>query len=67
MEVMSYTERPRLVRSWNQMSGSGQRGSDLPYAACSLIRQAAKAPKRIVALVRWGLIPYWAKDAPIGF
>jgi hypothetical protein len=29
MEVMSYTERLRLVRSWNQMSGSAQRGSGL--------------------------------------
>jgi putative SOS response-associated peptidase YedK len=67
MEVMSYAERPRLVRSWNQMSGSGQRGSAYPTQSVPLIRQAAKAPKRIVALVRWGVIPYWAKDAPIGF
>ena len=30
------------------------------------IRQHPKEPKRIFSLMRWGLIPYWAKDAAIG-
>jgi putative SOS response-associated peptidase YedK len=31
------------------------------------IRQDPKEPKRTFQLTRWGLIPYWAKDASIGF
>ncbi len=30
------------------------------------IRQHPKEPVRIFSLMRWGLIPYWAKDASIG-
>jgi putative SOS response-associated peptidase YedK len=30
------------------------------------IRQHPKEPKRIFSLLRWGLIPYWAKDPSIG-
>ena len=32
-----------------------------------VIRQNTKEPKRTFGLLRWGLIPYWAKDASIGF
>ena len=31
------------------------------------MRQDSKEPKRTFALLRWGLIPFWAKDASIGF
>src|SRR5215472_15031159 len=31
------------------------------------IRQDPSRPVRIVALARWGLIPYWAKDAKIAY
>lgn len=31
------------------------------------VRQNAKHPRREWALMRWGLIPYWAKDPSIGF
>jgi putative SOS response-associated peptidase YedK len=30
------------------------------------VRQDAKEPKRIFGLMKWGLIPYWAKDASFG-
>ena len=30
------------------------------------IRQHPKEPTRIFSLMRWGLIPYWAKDPSIG-
>src|SRR5437764_11678094 len=30
------------------------------------IRQQGKEPGRIFSLMRWGLIPYWAKDSSIG-
>lgn len=38
-----------------------------PTQPVPVIRQDRKEPKRIFALLRWGLIPYWAKDASIGF
>lgn len=38
-----------------------------PTQPVPIIRQHPKEPKRTFSLVRWGLIPYWAKDASIGF
>ena len=38
-----------------------------PTQPVAAIRQDAKEPKRIFGLLRWGLIPHWARDAPIGF
>ncbi len=38
-----------------------------PTQPVPIIRQDRKEPKRTFGLVRWGLIPYWAKDASIGF
>lgn len=37
-----------------------------PTQEVATIRQDRKEPKRKFALMRWGLIPYWAKDASIG-
>jgi putative SOS response-associated peptidase YedK len=38
-----------------------------PTQPVAAIRQDAKEPKRTFGLLRWGLIPYWAKDPFIGF
>jgi putative SOS response-associated peptidase YedK len=38
-----------------------------PTQQVPVIRQDRKEPKRTFALLRWGLIPFWAKDASIGF
>jgi putative SOS response-associated peptidase YedK len=38
-----------------------------PTQKVPIIRQDRKEPKRALGLVRWGLIPAWAKDASIGF
>jgi putative SOS response-associated peptidase YedK len=38
-----------------------------PTQPVATIRQDPKAPKRNFSLIRWGLIPYWAKDPSIGF
>jgi putative SOS response-associated peptidase YedK len=38
-----------------------------PTQNVPIIRQDRKEPKRTFGLVRWGLIPFWAKDRPIGF
>jgi len=37
-----------------------------PTQEVATIRQDRKEPKRLFALMRWGLIPYWAKDASVG-
>jgi putative SOS response-associated peptidase YedK len=38
-----------------------------PTQPVAVIRQNPKEPKRTFNVLRWGLIPYWAKDASIGF
>ncbi|HYL91985.1 MAG TPA: SOS response-associated peptidase [Alphaproteobacteria bacterium] len=38
-----------------------------PTQPVPVIRQDAKQPRRAFSLMRWGLIPYWAKDPSIGF
>ena len=38
-----------------------------PTQKVPIVRQDRKEPKRTFGLVRWGLIPFWAKDASIGF
>jgi putative SOS response-associated peptidase YedK len=38
-----------------------------PAQMVPIIRQDHKEPRRTFSLVRWGLIPYWAEDASIGF
>jgi putative SOS response-associated peptidase YedK len=37
-----------------------------PTQEVPTIRQEAREPKRVLSTIRWGLIPYWAKDASIG-
>jgi len=38
-----------------------------PTQKIPIVRQDRKEPKRTFGLVRWGLIPFWAKDASFGF
>jgi putative SOS response-associated peptidase YedK len=38
-----------------------------PSQAVGIIRQDLTKPERHFSLARWGLIPYWAKDASIGY
>jgi putative SOS response-associated peptidase YedK len=38
-----------------------------PSQPVPTIRQDPRTPRRTFNLTRWGLIPYWAKDASIGF
>jgi putative SOS response-associated peptidase YedK len=37
-----------------------------PTQQVATIRQHRSEPKRIFGLMRWGLIPYWAKEPSIG-
>ena len=36
-----------------------------PTDEVAVIRQDLKQPRRVFSLMRWGLIPYWAKDASV--
>jgi putative SOS response-associated peptidase YedK len=47
--------------SWNP------RYNIAPTQQVATVRQDAKEPKRIFSLLRWGLIPHWAKEPSIGF
>jgi putative SOS response-associated peptidase YedK len=37
-----------------------------PTQLVPVVRQAAKEPERLLANMRWGLVPYWATDLSIG-
>jgi putative SOS response-associated peptidase YedK len=38
-----------------------------PAQNIPVIRHHSEEPKRFGSQMRWGLIPYWAKDASIGY
>lgn len=38
-----------------------------PSQNVGIIRQNRANPEHHFSLARWGLIPYWAKDATIGY
>jgi putative SOS response-associated peptidase YedK len=48
---------PNFPSSWNVA-----RTDPLP-----IVRLDAKEKQRSLEIMRWGLIPYWAKDIKIGF
>jgi putative SOS response-associated peptidase YedK len=37
-----------------------------PTQQVPVIRQDRKEPVRVISMMRWGLVPYWAKDISIG-
>ena len=48
---------PNFPPSWNVA----------PTDSLPVVRYDAKAAQRSVDMLRWGLIPYWAKDIKVGF
>ena len=38
-----------------------------PSQSVPVVRQDATRPVRSFSLIRWGLIPFWAKDAKAGY
>ena len=38
-----------------------------PSQSVPVVRQAATRPARSISVIRWGLIPFWAKDAKAGY
>lgn len=43
------------------------RYNSAPTQDIPVIRQRPEEPKRFGSQLRWGLIPFWAKDASVGF
>jgi putative SOS response-associated peptidase YedK len=48
---------PNLAPSWNVA----------PTDSLPIVRYNPKTESRTLDLMRWGLVPYWAKDIKIGF
>ena len=48
---------PNFPPSWNVA----------PTDSLPVVRHDAKARQRSLDMLRWGLIPYWAKDIKVGF
>jgi putative SOS response-associated peptidase YedK len=48
---------PNFPPSWNVA----------PTDSLPVVRYDAKAEQRSLDMLRWGLIPYWAKDIKVGF
>ena len=48
---------PNFPPSWNVA----------PTDSLPVVRFDAKAGQRSLDMLRWGLIPYWAKDIKVGF
>src|SRR5437868_5584434 len=48
---------PNFAPSWNVA----------PTESLPIVRYDQKAGARTLDLMRWGLVPYWAKDIKIGF
>ena len=49
--------RPNFPPSWNVA----------PTDPLPVVRYDAKAGERSLDVLRWGLVPYWAKDIKVGF
>ena len=64
------TAKERYLRDHFGLDGDlswAPRWNIAPTQQVPVVRQDRKEPRRTFALLRWGLIPSWAKDASIGF
>ena len=64
------TAKERYLRDHFGVDGDlswAPRWNIAPTQQVPVVRQDRKEPQRTFALLRWGLIPFWAKDASIGF
>jgi putative SOS response-associated peptidase YedK len=48
---------PNIARSWNVA----------PTDPLPVVRYDARANERSLDVMRWGLVPFWAKDIKVGF
>ena len=60
------SRRKQLVEEYFESAGEDDwvpRYNVAPTQPVPIIRQNPKEPRRELSLVRWGLIPWWAKDS----
>lgn len=60
------SRRKQLVEEYFDASGEGDwnpRYNIAPTQPIPVIRQHPKEPSRVLSLMQWGLIPFWANDA----
>lgn len=60
------SRRKQMVEEYFDASGQedwGPRYNIAPTQPIPVIRQHPKEPRRVFSLMRWGLIPFWSKDA----
>ena len=55
--IPSHRPTPNFPPSWNVA----------PTDQLPVVRYDKKAGERSLDLLRWGLVPYWAKDLNVGF
>jgi putative SOS response-associated peptidase YedK len=55
--ITPHRQTPNFPPSWNVA----------PTDALPVVRYDRKAGERSLDLLRWGLVPYWAKDLKVGF
>ena len=55
--ISPHRPTPNFPPSWNVA----------PTNSLPVVRYDAKAGERSLDLLRWGLVPYWAKDIKVGF
>jgi putative SOS response-associated peptidase YedK len=55
--IPSHRPTPNFPPSWNVA----------PTDSLPVVRYDTKAGERSLDLLRWGLVPYWAKDTKVGF
>jgi hypothetical protein len=64
------TSKERYLRDHFGVDGDlswAPRWNIAPTQQVPVVRQDRQEPKRSFTLLRWGLIPFWAKDTSIGF
>jgi putative SOS response-associated peptidase YedK len=55
--IPSHRPTPNIAPSWNVA----------PTDPLPVVRYDAKAGERSLDMMRWGLVPFWAKDLKVGF
>jgi putative SOS response-associated peptidase YedK len=65
------TAKERYIVEHFDLDGEGEvqwspRYNIAPTQDVPVIRQDAREPRRLFSLMRWGLVPYWAKGASFG-
>src|SRR4029077_15982670 len=64
---------PNIAASWNvepadpPPGARAEAGGGAPTRPPPVVRHDARAGERSLNMMRWGLVPFWAKDIKVGF